>query len=249
MLKDAQLGGKNLPLRVYEHAPSFRLEKSGECSGLKRLRGFTMPDIHCFCRDLESGMEEFASLHKFYDEFMKNTDLPFALGFRTVRDFWDKNQGYLKDRLIDSNKDAVVEILDEIKHYWNLKNEFNYIDSMGDDVQMSTIQLDLSDSERYGLGYIGSDGSKKPMVIVHSTIGSLERLMGAIFEERGKEIERGEKPAMPYWLSPTQLRLIPVGEKHKKNCYELVKNYNDLRIEELIFRKYDENGKDITWKK
>jgi len=231
MLKDAQLSEKNLPLRVYEHSPSFRLEQSGACSGLKRLRGFTMPDIHCFCKDLESGMEEFASLHKFYDEFMRNADLPFALGFRTVKDFWNTNKGYLQDRLKDSGKDAVVEVLDEMKHYWNLKNEFNYIDSLGDDVQMSTVQLDISDSERYGLGYIGPDGTKKPMVIVHSTIGSLERLMGAIFEERGKEMKAGKKPAMPYWLSPTQLRFIPVSEKHKEHCHVLAANYESVRAD------------------
>jgi threonyl-tRNA synthetase len=232
MIKSAVLSGKSLPLRVYEISNSFRLEKSGECSGLKRLRAFTMPDIHCFCGDLESGLEEYSRLHHFYDALMHETGLPFALGFRTVEEFWNKGgKEYIQTRLNDSKKEGLVEILKEMKHYWNLKNEFQYIDSSGDNVQLSTVQLDISDSERYGLMYTGSDGQKKPMVIVHSSMGSIERIMGAILEERAKEIQNQKKPCFPYWLAPTQLRLIPINENHLNYCQELAGKFERVRVD------------------
>ncbi len=214
MIKDVRAGEKQLPLRVYEISPSFRREKRGSCAGLKRLRGFTMPDIHCFCGDLEQGMNEFARLHRFYDQFLKDSGLEFALGFRTTKDFLAENNGFILDRLKESKQDALVEVLDSMKHYWVLKNEFQYIDTSKDNIQLSTVQLDISDAARYGLNYTASDGSKKPFTIVHSSMGSIERIMGAILEERAREMTSGVKPTFPYWLSPTQLRLIPVNEKH-----------------------------------
>lgn len=231
MMKDAQVSHTDLPLRVYEISPSFRLEKSGECSGLKRLRSFTMPDIHCFCKDLETALKEYAKLYQFYDGFLNEAQLPFAVAFRTVKDFWKENKQFIVDRLKDSKKDGLIEVLDEMKHYWNLKHEFQYIDSTGDNVQLSTVQLDISDSERYGLNYTDLDGKKKPMVIVHSSMGSVERILGAILEERGKEIKEGRKPIFPYWLSPTQLRLIPVSEKHLDYCDKLVNKFNKVRVD------------------
>ncbi len=224
MIKDARVSHKQLPLRVYEISPSFRREKSGSCTGLKRLRGFTMPDIHSFAKDLPEGMREFAHLHRFYDSFLKESGLPFALGFRTTEEFYAKNKDFIQSRLEESGKDALVEILADMKHYWVLKNEFQYIDSTQDNVQLSTVQLDISDADRYGLGYTTENGSKKPFTIVHSSMGSIERILGAIIEERAKEMQRGIKPNFPYWLAPTQLRLIPVREGHEAYCQRLAED-------------------------
>ncbi|MDD5133763.1 MAG: His/Gly/Thr/Pro-type tRNA ligase C-terminal domain-containing protein [Candidatus Nanoarchaeia archaeon] len=231
MMKDAKLTYKNLPLRVYEISNSFRFEQSGELSGLKRLRAFTMPDIHCFCKNFESGLEEYAKLHKFYDHLLHETELPFALAFRTVEDFWSQNKKFILDRLKESKKDGLVEILKDMKHYWNLKNEFQYIDNNEDNVQLSTVQLDISDSKRYGLGYVDSDNQKKPMVIVHSSMGSVERILSAIFEERAREMKRGQKPTFPYWLSPTQLRLIPVNPTFIRYCENILSEFKGIRVD------------------
>jgi threonyl-tRNA synthetase len=102
---------------------------------------------------------------------------------------------------------------------------------LGEGIQLSTVQLDISDSERYGLSYRDKNDSKKPFTIVHSSMGSLERILGAVLEERGKEIERGEKPAFPYWLNPTQLRLIPVNEKYNKDCEDLANSFERTRVD------------------
>lgn len=99
MMKDAKTSHRNLPVRVYEISSSFRFEKSGECSGLKRLRAFTMPDIHCFCGDMNQALEEYASLYKFYDSLLKEADLPFAVAFRVVDEFWKEHKDFLESRI------------------------------------------------------------------------------------------------------------------------------------------------------
>jgi len=231
MIKDVRAGEKQLPLRLYEISPSFRREKRGSCSGLKRLRGFTMPDIHCFCEDFEQGMEEFARLHRFYDKFLRDSGLEFGLGFRTTKDFLAQNPEFILDRLKDSKQDALVEVLDSMKHYWVLKNEFQYIDTSRDNIQLSTVQLDISDAARYGLTYTASNGSKKPFTIVHSSMGSIERIMGAILEERAREMISGVKPSFPYWLSPTQLRIIPVDDRHVQIANNIAESLSNVRVD------------------
>jgi threonyl-tRNA synthetase len=84
-------------------------------------------------------------------------------------------------------------------------------------VQLSTIQLDVKDADIYGIRYMDSDGSKKNCIICHSSIGSIERWMYAILEEALKK----EKPVLPAWLAPSQLRLIPVSEKQLEFCKSL----------------------------
>lgn len=228
MLKDANVNEDQTPLRIYETSPSFRLEKAGSCTGLKRLRAFTIPDVHCFCKDFNQAIEEFEMLHKTYAEFLNNLNLPYALGFRTTEDFFSKNKDYISRLGKEINKDSFVEILNEMKHYWVLKNEFQYMDSQKDNVQLSTVQLDIADSERYGLKYTNNKGNISPFTIVHSSIGSIERILGAVIEERGKELKNGEQAAFPYWLSPTQIRLIPFDEEYIPDCLELRDKLRDI---------------------
>ncbi|MEM4523450.1 MAG: aminoacyl--tRNA ligase-related protein, partial [Nitrososphaeria archaeon] len=99
MMKDTQISYKHLPIRMYELSKSFRYEKRGELVGLRRLRCFTMPDIHSFCKDLEEGWKEFQELYKNYDDLAKGMGIDYAIVFRCVEDF------YLK------HKDKIVELL------------------------------------------------------------------------------------------------------------------------------------------
>jgi len=215
MMKDAQFSYNQLPARIYEIAPSFRLEQRGEVSGLRRLRAFTMPDIHSFCKNIDQGKDEFRELYSYYNKFLNVIGLPYALAFRTTEDFWKTDKPVIVELLKISQKPALVEVLDKMKHYWVVKEEFQYVDS--------TVQLDIIDGKRYGINYTDSDGSKKPCMIVHSSMGSLERWMYALLEEAQNMGLRGQRPSLPVWLSPTQVRLIPVSEKHLVYCEDLSK--------------------------
>jgi len=217
MLKGATLSYRSLPLRIYEFSKSFRLEQRGELTGLKRLRAFHMPDVHCFVKDIDEGWKEFTLLYKNYADLAHGTGVEHAVAFRIVSEFYEKNKDNLVELLKYSNRPALIEVLSEMKHYWAVKHEFQGIDSVGGAVQLSTVQLDVEDAERYGIVYIDAKGEKRGCIICHSSIGSIERWIYLLLEEALKK----EKPALPFWLSPTQVRIIPVGEEFLPDCTKL----------------------------
>ncbi len=226
MMKGATLSYRNLPLRVYEFSKSFRLEQRGELTGLKRLRAFHMPDVHCFTRDIDEGWKEYMLLYKNYADLADATGVEYAVAFRIVKEFYEKYKENLLELLRYSKKPALIEVLSEMKHYWAVKHEFQGIDSVGGAVQLSTVQLDVEDAERYGIVYADADGKKKGCIICHSSVGSIERWIYVLLEEALKH----EKPALPFWLSPTQVRLIPVGSEYVPDCERLAEQL-DARVD------------------
>jgi threonyl-tRNA synthetase len=88
------------------------------------------------------------------------------------------------------------------------------------------VQLDVEDAERYGIVYADADGKKKGCIICHSSVGSIERWIYVLLEEALKH----EKPALPFWLSPTQVRLIPVGSEYVPDCERLAEQL-DARVD------------------
>lgn len=211
MMQNTTMTYRHLPLRVYELSKSFRLEKRGECVGLRRLRAFTMPDIHCFCRNLEEGMNEYKELFKYYTQLANSMHIDYVVVFRVVESFYKEHKDWFLNLLNIVRKNALIELLPKMKHYWVVKHEFQFIDASGGSAQLCTVQLDVEDSERYGIYYIDSDGSKKGCIIIHSSMGSIERWMYALLEQAAKNLKKGEKPALPLWLSPIQVRIIPVS--------------------------------------
>lgn len=221
MVKDTLISYRNLPLRIYELSRSFRLEQKGECVGLKRLRSFTMPDIHCFCRDLAQGMEEYELLFKTYTELARSMEVNFALAFRTAEDFYREHKEWFIKLLNIAGKSALIELLPERKHYWVVKHEYQFTDSVGGNAQLSTVQLDIEDSERYGIYYIDEKGGRRGCIIIHSSMGSIERWIYALLEEAVKKTIEGKPPMLPVWLSPTQVRAIPVSQKYLEHALKV----------------------------
>jgi len=226
MVKGATLSYRNLPLRIYEFSKSFRLEQRGELTGLKRLRAFHMPDVHCFTKDIDEGWKEYMHLYRNYSDLADATGVQYAVAFRIVKEFYDKYKENLVELLKHSKRPALIEVLSGMKHYWAVKHEFQGLDAVGGAVQLSTVQLDVEDAERYGIVYVDSDGQKKGCIICHSSIGSIERWIYVLLEEALKH----EKPSLPFWLSPTQVRLIPVGAEFLKDCEQLVDQL-DARVD------------------
>ena len=217
MLSEATLSYRQLPLRVFELSKSFRYERSGELSGLKRLRGFHMPDIHCFVRGLDEGWAEYKYLFEAYEDLAQNSGVEHCTAFHVIGDFYEKNREKLLDLVNYLGKPVLVEVLSEKKHYWVIKHEVQGIDSVGANCQLCTVQLDLEDAARYGITYVGEDGKQRGCVILHSSIGSLERWIYMFLEEAYKK----KKPYLPFWLSPVQIRLIPVKGEYLKDCRDL----------------------------
>lgn len=238
IMKKANFSYRMLPLRMYEFSKSFRYEQSGELAGLKRVRAMHIPDIHCFCKDLSQGWQEYQHLYKNYVDLANGAGVKYAIGFRIVEDFYKEHKERIVELLQYSKRPAFIEVMSKMKHYWVVKNEFQGIDSVGGNSQLSTVQLDVKDAKVYGINYIDSDGSKKGCIICHSSIGSLERWMYSILEEALKK----ERPMLPVWLSPSQLRLIPVSEQHLEYCKSL--KFNNVRVD--IDDSNDSLGKKIA---
>jgi len=217
MLKSAVISYKHMPFRIYELSKSFRYEQSGELSGLKRLRAFHMPDLHSFSRNVEEAWNEFETIFKKHVEVMRGLGIEYAIAFRAVDEFYERYKERIIELLNYADKDAFIEILDRRTHYWVIKDEFQSIDSTGGSVQLCTVQLDVEDGERYGIAYTDENGEKRFCTIVHTSIGSIERLMHSVFEDALKK----EKHELKFWLAPTQLRLIPVDGSHVNSCLEL----------------------------
>lgn len=229
IMKETNFSYNQLPLRVYEFSKSFRYERRKELSGLRRLRAFHMPDIHSFCKDIEEGWDEYENLYKNYTDLANATGIEYVVAFRIVKDFYVR----YKDRIINllnySKKPAFIEILSEMKHYWAVKHEFQGIDSVNGNCQLSTVQLDVKDASLYGINFVDNNGKKKGCIICHSSIGSIERWMYIILEEALKK----KKPILPLWLSPTQVRIIPVNNKFLNFALEILEEIekNEIRVD------------------
>ncbi|MHB1646154.1 MAG: threonine--tRNA ligase [bacterium] len=243
MLKDAKISYKQLPLRFYEYSKSFRYERSGELSGLRRLRAFTMPDIHSFCLNIEEGFNEYQELYRQYSDLADAINIEYAVVFRIVQEYYDKYKDKLVSLLKYSKKPALIETLSKMKHYWALKHEFQGIDSIGSSCQLSTVQLDVADAERYGINFVNEKGEKEGCIICHSSVGTIERWMYLLLEEALKK----DIPVLPLWLSVTQVRIIPVSEKYIEYSIELMKNISSFKIRADIDDRTFSMGKKIMY--
>ncbi len=220
LMKDATISYRHLPIRVYEFSKSFRYEKRGELTGLKRLRAFHMPDVHSFSRDLEQGWEEYRDIYRALDDLAKGTGIEYAIAFRVVEEFYQRYRDNLVELLRHSGAPALIEVLSERKHYWVVKHEFQAVDAVGGTCQLCTVQLDVEDAARYGITYVDENGEEKGCIICHTSVGSIERWIYSILEDALKK----EKPEFPFWLSPTQVRIIPVGEGFVDDCVSLARS-------------------------
>ncbi|MCD6275639.1 MAG: threonine--tRNA ligase [Thermoplasmata archaeon] len=218
MMHDATISYKNLPLKIYELAKySFRREQKGELSGLRRLRAFTMPDMHTLARDLREAMEEFKKQYEMAIEVLRDFGLSlgdYEVAIRFTRDFYEENKEFIKElvRLVD--RPVLIQMWDERFFYFVLKFEFNFVDSLNKAAALSTVQIDVENAERYGITYYDENGEEKYPYILHcSPSGAVERVIYAMLEKADMDAKKGKKPMLPVWLSPTQIRIIPVRDE------------------------------------
>jgi threonyl-tRNA synthetase len=235
MAHDATISYKDLPLKIYELTKySFRREQSGELTGLRRLRAFTMPDVHAFTSDLDMAMNEFKvrfdlSLSVLENIGIENKDIEMAL--RTTKDFYEKNKNFILDLVKKIGKPILVEIWYERIFYFILKFEFNFVDLSEKASALSTDQIDIENGERYDIKFTDKDGAIKHPLILHcSPSGAIERVIYALLEKEAIKMSKGEKPMLPLWLSPAQIRFIPVGDEYIKECENFSQELNKNEI-------------------
>lgn len=240
MIHDAQFSYRQLPLRIYELTRyAFRREKSGELTGLRRLRCFTMPDCHAFVSDLDQAKKEFLtrfdlSMNILENglELRKNED--YELAIRVTKDFYEKNKDFVLSMVKRFGNPVLLEMWEERFFYFVLKWEFNFIDNLNKASALSTDQIDIENSKHYDMTYIDENGEKKyPLVLHCSPSGGIERGVYALLEKAYRDSLKGKSPILPLWLTPTQVRIVPVSEKFIENSKNLIKliQSNNIRVD------------------
>lgn len=223
IMHDMGISYHQLPVRVYELTHySFRREQAGELAGLRRLRGFTMPDMHSLCADVEQAKEEFYQQYLLCKKWMSDLELNHVMAIRVVDDFFQKNRDFIMRIVKDFGQPVLFEVWKERFFYFILKFEFNIIDGQGKAAALSTVQIDVENAERFDIHYIDKEGKQQYPLILHSSIsGSIDRNLYALLEQQSRKIRKGGTPKLPYWLGPVQVRLIPVAERHLSRCQEI----------------------------
>ena len=250
MAKDFQMSYRNLPLRLYELTRySFRREQSGELVGLRRLRAFTMPDCHAMCKDMEQAKEEFRKRFDLSRQVIKGlgldeSDLEMAIRF--TEDFYNENKPLIEELVMSIGKPVLVEMWKERFFYFVLKWEFNFVDNLGKASALSTDQIDVENGKRYNIEFIDeSNKPQNPIILHNSPSGAIERVIYALLEKAAKDQKEGRKPGLPLWLSPTQVRVIPVKPEFLDYCEKLADKISQNNIRADLDDRNESVGKSI----
>ena len=223
---DMTVSYRSLPLKMFEITRySFRREQRGELVGIRRLRAFTMPDMHTLTRDMNSAMEEFRKQYQASIALLKEVGLDVAdyeVAIRFTRDFYSQNREFIEGLVDIVKKPVLIEMWDERFFYFVLKFEFNFVDTLDKASALSTVQIDVENSERYDMSYVDEAGERQRPILLHcSPSGAIERVMYALLEKAARLSEEGKLPMLETWLSPTQVRIIPVAERHQARAQQI----------------------------
>jgi threonyl-tRNA synthetase len=204
---------RELPVRYAEPAPLHRNELSGTLHGLLRVRHITQDDAHIFCTE-EQIQDEIAQVVDYARYLYELFGMTASAELSTRPDNklgtdeqWDMTEAALSTAL--ELNEIPYEIAEGEGAFYGPKIDLHMEDALGRKWQMGTIQLDSQMPSRFGLTYMGSDNVEHPLYVVHRALyGSFERFIGILIEHYGG--------AFPFWLAPVQVRVVPVGEQHRK---------------------------------
>jgi threonyl-tRNA synthetase len=216
--KDSLRSYRDLPVRLGELGTVYRYERSGVMHGLLRVRGFTQDDAHIFCTP-DQIEKEIADCVEFARDVLK--DFGFDK-FQTELSTWDPNdrKSFVGSEdqwnMATSSLEKVLQKLNiEYKTisgeaaFYGPKIDIKLVDAIGRLWQLSTVQFDFNLPQRFDLEYVAEDGSRKQPLMVHRALyGSVERFFGVLIEHYAG--------AFPVWLSPVQVAMIPIAERHSE---------------------------------
>ena len=226
---------KELPIRIAEIARDCRYETSGSLKGIERVRTFCQNDCHIFCtpEQIESEFKGVVDLILEVYKELNITDYRFELSLRDKEDkvkyhpddeMWDMAENKLREVLNDLGIDYVEKIGEAA--FYGPKLDVQIKPAVGNEVTLSTCQLDFCLPAKFDLKYVDKDGSKKTPVVIHRAIlGTLDRFIALYLEMT--------KGALPLWLAPKQVYILPVNNEYhanySKEIYDMLME-NDIRV-------------------
>ncbi|MFH0854045.1 MAG: threonine--tRNA ligase [bacterium] len=225
---------KELPIRWAECGTVYRYEKSGELSGLTRVRGFTQDDAHIICakEQVENELKRVIDFIIFIFKSFGFNEYKVYLSVREPRnnkyagtdEGWEFTEKVLEKTAKEKNLDIEKDIGGAV--FYGPKLDFKIKDSIGREWQCSTLQFDFNLPERFDMTFVNNNGEKeRPYMLHRALFGSFERFIGVLIEHYAG--------AFPVWLSPVQVKIISVGEKHIEHCQKLADEFktSDFRVE------------------
>ncbi len=233
---------RDLPLRWAELGTVYRYEKSGVLHGLLRVRGFTQDDAHIFCTH-EQMEDEIIEVVRFSRYMLKSfgfEDLAFYVATKpegSVGDdeSWEKATNSLKHALEKENQK--YEIDEGGGAFYGPKIDIKIKDALNREWQLSTIQFDFNEPERFKMSYIGEDGKEhRPFMVHRALLGSIERFMGILIEHYAG--------AFPTWLAPVQAAVLPVSQ----NFMDYAQKVTDELKASGVIAQLDERNEKIGYK-
>lgn len=226
---------RELPIRWAEIGTVYRYEKSGELSGLSRVRGFTQDDAHVICSK-EQVKEELKRVARFAEYIFSSfgfNDYKIYLSLRDPEDKekyagtdegWDFTEKVLEEVAKEEKLDYVIEKGEAA--FYGPKLDYKIKDALGREWQCATLQFDFNLPDRFDMTFVNDKGQEeKPYMLHRALFGSFERFIGLLIENYAG--------AFPLWLSPTQIKIISVGEAHIEFCQKLADEFiqESLRVE------------------
>lgn len=236
-------GWRDLPIRLSEIGRLHRNELSGVLGGLFRVRQITMDDAHIYCREDQTEDEVVAILdlfEKFYERvfhfpvsYRLATRPKKALGDKSA---WDRAEQALTGAL---KRKGLRYTVDEGEGaFYGPKVEVHITDALGRDWQLGTAQLDLFIAKNFNAAYVDAEGKKKYPVVIHRAIfGSFERFIGVLLEHT--------QGALPFWLSPVQVAVLPLGERVIPYCLAVARKIKKAGARVFIDKRNETIGKKI----
>ena len=230
---------RDLPLRMGELGLVHRHEKSGQLHGLMRVRCFTQDDAHIFMMP-EQIRDEIKGVAKLIDEVYQLFGFKYHVELSTrpensmgSDEDWEMATDALRGALDDLGRDYVVNEGDGA--FYGPKIDFHLEDSIGRTWQCGTIQLDFQLPQRFECEYIGADGEKhRPIMIHRVAFGSIERFIGILIEHFAG--------AFPTWLSPEQVRVLPISDKYLDYANQVNAKLNDEGIRSSVDSRAEKIG-------
>jgi threonyl-tRNA synthetase len=237
---------RDLPQRYAEYGTVYRMEQSGELSGLTRVRGFTQDDGHLFCTR-EQLKDEFKACVQLVQEVMALFGLKTACRV-SLRDPENISKYVGDESQWIPAEDCIQQVVAELQlthtvglgeaAFYGPKLDFMALDALGRSWQLGTIQVDFSLPERFALEYIGSDNkTHRPVMIHRAVFGSIERFMGLLIEHYAGDF--------PLWIAPEQLRIIPITDAQLPSAEALLAECKKRRLRAGIDGAADKMGAKI----
>jgi len=236
MLKDWMISYKHIPFGMFEIADSYRLEQSGETLLGFRLRRFYMPDYHIFCEDLEQAREMTLRVHEKIHEKARELGNQYVSLYNLTKSFFEKNRDFMKKLVKVDGKPALLHFVPEGKYYWVINVEYHITDELKRSREIATVQIDVGNAKRFGIKYINQKREDAYPPILHTAVlGGIERYLYTVFDAALKL----KVPSLPLWLSPSQVRIIPISDKFiphaKKIADEMEKQCIRVDVDDRAF--------------